>query len=198
MKFRTLLLVVVGVVAGVAVGLWGSGELAGTALFADDSHVDEDEIVTAVTRTKEVSLLSLGIQGIAQKTESAEFFGHAIPGSDKAQFIQYTFNAKLGLDGQNVGLTQLDEHDYEVSVPAFTFIGYDDVTFELAAENNGALSWVTPDIDTVDMVNDILDEDDQATYVEANDEVLRQQASAFYSTLITSIDPEADVDFTFQ
>lgn len=182
---------------GVGAGFWATGAFPGIPGLLARSHTDEQEIVDAVTRTKEVSLLSLGIQGITQKTEHSQVFGVDVPGSDRAQFIQYSFNAKLGIDGQDVRLEKEGEDNFLVSVPAFTFIGYDDVRLELAAEDNGVLSWVTPDIDTVGMVNGILDEKNRRQYIETNEDVLKDQAKAFYQTLITSVDPDAIVEFEF-
>lgn len=76
-----------------------------------------------------------------------------------------------------------------ISVPEFMFIGYDQPTFKVATEDGGVLSWVTPEIDKVEMVNKILDDDARQTYVSSNSEVLKDQTKAFYNTLIASIDP---------
>lgn len=76
-------------------------------------------------------------------------------------------------------------------------MGHDDQTFELVAEDNGALSWVTPEIDSVEMVNKILDDTAQAEYIASNAETLQEQAASFYRGIVTGIDPELTVEFAY-
>lgn len=71
--------------------------------------------------------------------------------------------------------TGIDE--FHVSVPEFAFLGHSDVDFRLVVESNGVVSWVTPKIDTVEMVNAILNDDAKGKYVTSNEAVLRDQAS---------------------
>lgn len=156
------------------------------------------QIVNAVERKEQVVLLSLGVQGISERSsERSALFGVEIPGSERAAFIQYSFNAKLGIEGRDVDIEQIDEGKYRVSIPDFKFIGHDNVSFKLVAENNGVLSWVTPEIDQLDIVNSILSPDDQEQYIGANEEILRDQAEAFYSGIITSVAPNVQVQFDF-
>lgn len=155
------------------------------------------QIVNAVTREEKVVLLSLGIQGIAEKTGNTTFLGVEVPGSNRALFIQYAFNAQLGVDGAQVRITDQGDNRYLLSVPRFVFIGHDDVTFRMAAQNNGVLSWVTPEINTLDMVNSILNDKAKDRYLEANRQALRDQTQAFYSRIITGIRPDAMVQFEF-
>lgn len=168
-------------------------------LLESNSATSHSQIINAVERREQVVLLSLGIQGISEKSaERRALFGVEVPGSERASFIQYTFNAKLGIEGRDVDIEQTDDGGYVVQIPEFKFIGHDNVSFKLVAENNGVLSWVTPQIDPLEMVNDILSADDQEQYIASNEEVLRDQAEAFYSRIITSIDPAAQVEFEFR
>lgn len=155
------------------------------------------QIINSIRTTEEVSLLSLGIQGIAERTQQRTVFGMRIPGADRALFLQYNFTAKLGLDGQAVRIRESGDNEFTISVPEFIFIGHNDVTFKLAAENNGVLSWVTPEIDTVEMTNAILNDETQQQYVEDNEEVLRTQAQDFYNAIIHAIDPDIRLEFDY-
>ena len=85
-----------------------------------------------------------------------------------------------------------------MSIPKFIFIGHDNEDFKLIAENNGILSFVTPEIDRVDMINKILNSDAKKEYISANDEILKDQAKAFYTSLISSIDPTLTIEFDFR
>ncbi len=121
-----------------------------------------------------------------------------IPGSDRVSFLKYEFEAKLGIDGQEVKIRQTGEDAFLVSIPEFIFIGHDNESFKVAAESNDALSWTTPKIDTVKMINKVLDDDAKEQYIDSNEAILRDQAKAFYTGIITSIDSTIVVEFEFR
>ena len=75
---------------------------------------------------------------------------------------------------------------------------YDDPTFKVAVEDGGVLSWATPDIDKVEMVNEILNDDARAEYLASNEELLQDQTRVFYDSLISSIDPEIVTTYEFR
>ena len=163
-----------------------------------ESESHDSQVIYAIERTQEVSLLSLGIQGIKEEDRSAEIFGKSVPGTGVKVFLQYNFKAKLGIDGAHVKVTKTGTSAYLISVPAFSFIGYDAPTFKVAAADGGVLSWATPDIDRVEMVNEILNDDARQTYISSNKELLKDQTKTFYDSLITSIDPAAVTTFEFR
>lgn len=121
-----------------------------------------------------------------------------VPGSGRASFIQYGFSAKLGIDGQEVKIEQTADDAFLISIPKFIFIGHDDVNFKVAAVNNDILSWTTPEIDTVEMINSVLNDETKQQYIDSNEEILRDQAKAFYAGIITSIDSTIVVNFEFR
>ena len=197
MKVRKALLVVAGVLVVAVVALGVAVWQGVLSPFGIDSERTDSQVIEAVERTQEVSLLSLSIQGLASERRDREVFGQTIPGSGETVFIQYRFDAKLGVDGAGVGIRRTGPSAYTVSVPDFSFIGYDDPTFEVAVEDNGVLSWVTPDIDRVAMVNDVLDSDARDDYLDKQRTALEDQARFFYDSLITGIDPEAETTYEF-
>lgn len=199
-RLRTWLIILL------AVGLFGAGVVAAVGVsrvlpnlpyFGTDSSSRNTQIVHAVTRTEQVSLMSLGIQGISSKNQKSTFQGIDIPGSERASFIQYSFSAKLGIEGKSVKIAQVAASEYLVSVPKFVFIGHSDVDFRLVIESNGVVSWVTPKIDTVEMVNAILNDDSKDQYIIANSEILKDQAKSFYGGIVSSIDPSISLKFEF-
>ena len=165
--------------------------------LSHESESRNTQVIESVTKEQEVVLLSLGIQGIAERSGRSSFLGFDIPGSERAAFMQYTFNAKVGLNGEDVRTIETGEGAYRVTIPTFIFIGHDDVTFRLVAEDNGVLSFVTPEVDTVEMVNSILDDEAQDKYVDSNLDTLKEQAETFYGGIIHGIDPEAQVAYDF-
>lgn len=155
------------------------------------------QVINAITRTQEVSLLSLGIQGIAEQSQQRTFLGVRVPGTERASFLQYSFNAKLGIDGGDVRIREAGENGIRISIPEFIFIGHDDVSLKLVTEKNGVLSFVTPEIDTVEMTNSLLNDEAKGEYIDANEDLLRDQAESFYEGIVEGIDPAIDVDFDY-
>lgn len=156
------------------------------------------QIVNAVTRTQEVALLTLGIEGIQErKTEDGQFLFISIPNS-RAVFLRYSFDAKLGINAKDVKIDEQADGSFVVTVPSFIIIGLNNQNVEVAAESSDILSWTTAEIDKVSMVNDVFGDELQAEYLVKNEELLRDQATVFYTNIITAIDPDATVEFEFE
>lgn len=190
-------------IALIAVVIIALGLLAWTGAFAkllpwsSASESKDTQVITAIERQEEVALLSLGIQGISEESAAFQINDWQLPGSAKATFIQYTFDAKLGIDGQEVTVEQDGSNTYRVTIPEFIFIGHDNVDFKMITENNGALSWLSPEIEQTEMVNEVLGEDARQQYLDSNEDILKDQAEEFYRSIITSVLPEADLEFNF-
>jgi len=191
-----------------AVCLIGGGGVAALAaaqafpgfqLFGGKSETRTTQIINAVTREQQVVLLSLAIQGITTKEQGpTTFLGVEVPGTERAAFLEYRFKAKVGLDGKYVHIQQTGEKEYLVSIPRFIFIGHSDENFRVAAENNGMLSFASAPIETTEMINTLLNDEAQRTYVTSNEELLRDQAKVFYTGIISGIDAGIALDFEFQ
>lgn len=193
--------VIVGVVLvafGALATFWAMTTIFAFSPFSSHSESRDSQVIRSITREDQVVLLSLGIQGIAEKNENSQFFGMDVPGSERTSFLQYSFDAKLGIEGKDVTITQTGNDTFVVSLPQFIFIGHSNENFRLVAENNGFLSFFTPEISSVEMINNILDADAEEQYIIRNRGVLENQAEAFYRGIITSIDPNIFVRFEFR
>lgn len=199
---KKTIIVVLSIVVVFAVGL-GVGAFAVGKYFPGHSpgetavEKSDTQVLQAVEREQQVVLLSLGIQGIRESRTSQQLFGVDIPGSGRLSLMQYTFTAKLGLEGGAVKVRELKQGGYLVTVPEFVFIGHDKPKFEIPIEKNGVLSWVTPEIEDVQVINEILDDEGQTRYIKEHMAVLEQQAAAFYSNIIHAIEPDAVIEFVF-
>ena len=195
------IMMTVGAVVLLGLGIGGTllvvGGVAGKDVMAVTTESRNSQVIESIAREEQVVLLSLGIQGISKKNSNSTFLGQSVPGSDRSKFIQYNFNAKLGIEGSEVTITQTAEDSYAVHIPEFIFLGHSDATFELIAEDNGVLSWTTPELDSVQMINEILNDDTQHAYLASNDEILKEQAEGFYQGIISGVAPDAKVTFTF-
>ena len=196
-KWLTRVLAVVGVLALLVGGLVVSRNAGFLSPFGIESRSRDSQVIQAVERTEEVALVGLNIQGITSEKRSSTIFGRSVPGTSETVYVQYEFTAKLGIDGAKVDVSRDGADGYSVSVPAFTFIGSGQPKFEEAVTDGGVLSFVTADVDRFELVNKILGDGQQAEYVAKNREALEEQTKAFYGRLITSIDPGADVAYTF-
>ncbi|MFT3942988.1 MAG: hypothetical protein QM705_04090 [Ancrocorticia sp.] len=161
------------------------------------SERKSEQIIKSISREEQIALVSLGIQGIDKQSSNAKLFGKKVAGTDREVLIQYGFDAKLGVEGKDVKIAEVDENKLRVTIPEFIFIGYDNLNFEVAAENNGILSWTTPEINEVDMVNTILNDDAKTKYVKSNQDLLKEQTEFFYSSIITSADPDIQLEFEY-
>lgn len=190
-------LIVLSLVVGATLALWAANAFPQLTPFRTESTQQDTQVINAVTRIEQIALVSLAIEGITENRANSQLFGVDVPWSDRVSFIRYSFTAKLGLDGEGVTVTPTGENSFEIELPEFVFIGHDKINFAMAAENDGVLSWVTADIDPLEIVNEVLDEDAQGQYLEKNKELLEEQAKSFYRSLVLSVDPEADVTFVF-
>lgn len=189
---------ILGLVIGAGSAIWVKDTFFTLPGSGVKSETTRTELIQSITREEQVVLVSLGIQGISTKKDISVLFGADVPWSDRTSFIQYSFNAKLGIEGKSIDVRKIGENKFLVSIPKFIFIGHDNEEFKLIAENNGILSFVTPTIDKVDMINKILNSDAKSEYITANDEILKDQAKAFYTSLISSIDPTLVIEFEFR
>ncbi|WP_182354712.1 hypothetical protein [Flaviflexus huanghaiensis] len=187
----------IGVVAVVALAIGMILPNSFPTMFGTEEQSDHSLVVHSLERSEEIVLMGLGIQGITEERVSRTVFGRSVPGSGRALFLQYNFQAKLGINGEDVEIEQRGEDGLHITIPEFIFIGHDDITFKTALEDNGALSWVSPDIDEPDVINQILNDQNVDVHVNANRDLLEDQAEAFYTGIVTAVDPNIRVTFEF-
>lgn len=165
--------------------------------FGLQSESHDSQVVQAIERTQEVSLLSLGVQGLKDERRSSTIFGKNVPGTGETVYIEYRFQAKLGLDGSKVTVTKDGDQGLTISVPEFEFIGFEEPTFRVAATDGGPLTWFTPDIDRLELANEVLGDAAKQDYLTSSQDLLRAQTEVFYGGLVKAIDPDLVVSFDY-
>ena len=201
MKFfraRVLLwpmLLLVGVVA--ATGIFGVSTLWLASPFSLTTQSRSTQVVEALERKKDVVVLNLSVTADDDDRTNLKFYGYDVPGSDRATFLRYAFDAKLGFAGADVKIQETGENRILVSIPKFAFIGYDNFDSEIAAEEDGLLSWLTPAIDDREMAEKFLNEEKRQEYVVKHTDLLKEGAQAFYTAIVTAIDPTITLEFEF-
>lgn len=197
-KPYALLLAFVMLMAGVtSTALWFRSRQARPAPTAVETTTKMNEVVQSIKREEKVVLLSLGVQGITERSVTRKVWGKDVPGTRRTMFIQHNYRALLGVDGKGVTLTQTGPKTVRVDIPEFLFIGYNDVSFKTAVEKNGVLSWGTPEIDTTNLITEILNSQAKQQHVRDNREPLEEQARAFYGGIIKGVDPSITPTFRF-
>lgn len=202
-KFRFASGLALGAVVGIA-GTIGASYAFHWEMFGDGIEERDSQVVQSVTELEEVALLELGIQGIYEHEDDGadlRFFDTAaltIPWTDRTTAIPYAFQAKLGIDGQDVRIEPTGEDSFAITIPAFVFIGHDAVKFASAQEDGGTFRWITPKTEELDLANEILSDENKDEYIVDHQEDLKDQAETFYSRIIAGIDPDIDLTFEFQ
>ena len=175
----------------------GLNALALSSLFTSSSNERDSQVIQSVTRIQEVALLSLHIEGVTRHESNGEIFGVAIPASEKTTLLQYKFDAKFGIDGSQVKIEPTGPDSFRVTIPQFIGIGYDDPEFVDALESNKVLGFLAAPSVQTRMINNILSDENKQKYITQNTAALKEQAKAFYSAIIASVDPEITIDFDF-
>ncbi|MEO9248013.1 hypothetical protein ABDK96_09995 [Citricoccus nitrophenolicus] len=173
-------------------------------LFGVETRSRNTEVINSVTGIQEVALVGLGIEGIEERSTSGTFDlplttkSGALPGSDRARYLKYKFTAKLGVDGSTVKINKTGEDSFRITIPEFKVIGIKNPVTETVVEDNGVLSWLTPEIKESDISNDVLSDEAHQKYLDDYEELLRDQAESYYGGIVKSVAPTVTVEFEYQ
>lgn len=183
-----MLLIAAGVYAGFAAGK-----------FAGATETRSTQVTRSVTTEEQVVLLTSGVVGVLEERGAGlEVLGlFELPGSERALFVRYEFDEKLGVEGGDVEVRETGENGYLISIPKFISLGYDEPKVSKATEENGILSWTTPEIDKFKIAEKVLNGQDERSDIEGLRPLLEEQARVFYTRIVTSIAPDATVEFEF-
>jgi hypothetical protein len=192
-KFMVVIIVILIIAVGGLIAL----NFSGYEFVETTTETSETKTITFFEKNKEIALVTLGISDIYEKENTATVFKKKLPGSKKQVYIRGSFDAKLGIDGKNVVVTETGEKEYTINIPEFIFIGYNNVKFEVAVESNGLLSFATDDIDQAAMVSEVLNPVGQEQYMEKYTALLKESAEEFYKNLIPSTETDVVLKFTY-
>lgn len=193
-----LVLFVLLLIGGAAVGGIAIGKFFGA------SEERSVQVIRSITREEQVILVSAGVTDLKSvSTEGLEIsvpgdlLKFTLPGSVRKVLVRYDFDAKLGIEGKDVRIEHVGDNAYRVFIPKFIMLGYDDPKFSLAKEENGVLSWTTPEIDRFKLAEHALSNESAAATIEGARPVLEAQAETFYTNILTAIDPSITLTFEF-
>lgn len=175
--------------------------IMGYFLFQDNNFgisetETEDVVVKSISKEKEIVVLRLGVADVIENQQYIKLFGKNIAGTGKNKVLIAEYVAKLGITGSDVVITKVSDKEYDISIPSFILIGYSEPTFR-TVEGNGALSIFTPEKDTEEMINEILNDEAKTALIDENIELLKESTEEFYMQIINAVDPAIKVNFTF-
>jgi len=192
-----LVLVILAVIAAAAVG----GVAVGKYFGAQESR--DTQVVRSIKGEEQVILLTAGMTDV--KEEKADGLKLAIgdlklftlPGTERSLLVRYEYDAKFGIEGKDVEIQSTGNDSYLVTIPKFVYLGYATPDLSVAGEKNGALSWMTPEIDKSAVFGQILTDQAVSEHIDGFRPVLQEQAKTFYTRIVNAIDPAIQLQFEF-
>lgn len=103
----------------------------------------------------------------------------------------------VGIDGEEVTITRTADDAFLVSIPDFILIGIDEPKYTVVNESNGVLSFLTPEIDTLKLTEEVLTDEVKTEHIDGLRPLLEVQAESFYTNIINAIDPDVTLEFKF-
>lgn len=165
---------------------------------------ERSQVYTQITRIEKVNqsvFLDVGIQKVEtiEKDKKIPGTNISIPLSVKKAIIILNYTAKFGIK-EGVKVRKIAEHEYEVTIPKYEVIGVkvpdnSKDRYKLYDMSGQLLSGATENIDTGEHVAKSLSNKEQEVYLKQYKEQITESAEKYYTSIVTSIDPEAKLTF---
>jgi len=186
-----ILIVVVALVAAGVVGIFVGRHFGVT----EERSV---QVVRSVQGEEQVILLTAGLSEDKTQVENSKFMGMiTLPGTSRLTYMRVDFDAKYGIEGKDVTISQTGENAYRITIPEFISLGLSDPQISVATEKNGILSWVTPEVDQNAIIEEVLANDTAEKHIDGFRPMLEDQARQFYTRIVESINPDVTLEFVF-
>lgn len=165
---------------------------------------ERSQIYTQITRIEKVNesvFLDVGIQKVEtiEKDKKIPGTNISIPLSVKKAIIILNYTAKFGIK-EGVKVRKIAEHEYELTIPKYEVIGVKvpdnpKDRYKLYDMSGQLLSGATENIDTGEHVAKSLSNKEQEEYLKQYKNLITESAEKYYTSIVTSIDPEAKLTF---
>ena len=192
-----LAVVILAVIAGAALVSFNVGKIFGATASRDT------QVIRSIKGEEQVILVTAGMTDVQEEREDGLDFAigdwdlFTLPGSERSVLVRYEYDAKFGIEGKDVEISQTGDNAYLITIPKFIYLGYANPDLSVADEKNGLLSWATPEIDTTEVFEELLSEQAVERHIDGFRPLLEEQAKLFYSKIVTAIDPDIVLEFTF-
>ncbi len=192
-----LVAVILAAVVGAAVVGLGVGKVLGAAESRDT------QVIRSIKGEEQVILVTAGMTDVQEeradglKLSIGDLELFTLPGTQRSVLVRYEYDAKFGIEGKDVEIVRTGDSAYRVSIPEFIYLGYAHPDLSVASEENGALSWTTPEIDKTAIFEEILSDQAVSAHIDGFRSVLEDQAEEFYTRIVHAIDPTITLEFEF-
>lgn len=170
----------------------------------NNASSERSQVYTQITRLEKVNqsvFLDVGIQKVEtiEKDKKIPGTNISIPLSVKKAIIILNYTAKFGIK-EGVKVRKIAEHEYELTIPKYEVIGVKvpdnpKDRYKLYDSSGQLLSGATENIDTGEHVTKSLSNKEQEVYLRQYEEQITESAEKYYTSIVTSIDPEAKLTF---
>lgn len=157
--------------------------------------------ITSLEQVNETVFLNVGIQRIEtiEKDKKIPGTNISIPLSVKKAIIILNYTAKFGIK-EGVKVRKNAEHEYELTIPKYEVIGVKvpdnpKDQYKIYDMSGQLLSGATKNIDTGEHVAKSHSNKEQEVYLKQYKEQITESAEKYYTSIVTSIDPEAKLTF---
>lgn len=192
-----LILFILAVIAGAALISYNIGKFFGATESRDT------QVIRSIQGDEQVILVTAGMTDVQEEREDGlniaigDLNLFTLPGSERSVLVRYEYDAKFGIEGEDVEIRQTGDDAYVVTIPEFIYLGYANPDLSIANEENGLLSWTTPEIATDDVFEELLTEPTVEAHIDGFRPLLEEQAETFYSRIVDAIDPSIELAFEF-
>lgn len=186
-------------------GLIAAAAFAGLTFgkFLGGTEARDTQVIRSIKGEEQVILLTAGMTDVQEergdglKLSIGDIKLFTLAGTERSMLVRFEYDAKFGIEGEDVQIVQTGDHSYRVTIPKFTYLGYANPDLSIANEKNGVLSWTTPEIDTTEVFEELLSEQAVNEHVDGFRPVLEEQAAFFYTRIVKAIDPAITLEFEF-
>lgn len=192
-----LVVVILAMIAAAALVSFNVGKILGATESRDT------QVIRSIKGEEQVILVTAGMTDLQEEREDGLDFAigdwdlFTLPGSERSVLVRYEYDAKFGIEGKDVEISQTGDNAYLITIPKFIYLGYANPDLSVADEKNGLLSWATPEIDTTEVFEELLSEQAVEQHIDGFRPVLEEQAKLFYSKIVHAIDPAITLEFQF-
>lgn len=157
--------------------------------------------ITSLEKVNETVFLNVGIQKVEtiEKDKKIPGTNISIPLSVKKAILILNYTAKFGIK-EGVKVKKISDHEYELTIPKYEVIGVKvpdnpKERYKLYDTSGQLLSGATKNIDTGEHVAKSHSNKEQEVYLKQYKEQITESAEKYYTSIVTSIDPEAKLRF---
>lgn len=192
---------IIGLVIIVALIIGAIGTYLFTQKQPEKPENHSYSMVKHIEKVNEQVFLNVGIQDVESQTNNLKipWTKIGIPLTTKKSLIVLNYNAKLGIK-KSVQIKTIGDKSYQISIPKYEVIGIDldeKEPYQIYDKSGALLSYSTKDVDTGEVVAQVLSNKRQQKYLKQYKEQMDESAQKYYKDLFDAVDSDVKLEFVF-